>query len=71
MTDNIAAFINPQSARHVHVSFGLNVLVGPKKDKDRKGKSADKVKLEPSKDGEKTDPSVESTPPVQTNQENN
>jgi len=71
MTDNLTALISPQSAKHVHISFGLNVLVGPKKDKDKKGKSKDKVKLDSPKEGDKTEPSVESTPPVQTNQENN
>ena len=37
MTDNFMAFINPTKTNHVHASFGLNILVGPRKDKDGDG----------------------------------
>ncbi len=37
MTDNILAIINPENAKHVHASFGLNIVIGPKRDKDEDG----------------------------------
>jgi len=37
MTDNMMAIINPEKAKHVQVSFGLNIVVGPKRDKDEDG----------------------------------
>lgn len=56
MTDNILAFINPTAVRHVHASFGLNIVIGPKKNKSDK-----KNKL-----NENEMPSVETVDPVQT-----
>lgn len=37
MSDNIAAFFNPAKAKTVHISTGLNIVIGPKKDKDKDG----------------------------------
>ena len=37
MSDNILAFINPENAKHVHASFGLNIVIGPRRDKDEDG----------------------------------
>jgi outer membrane protein OmpA-like peptidoglycan-associated protein len=37
MTDNILGFINPSNAKHLQVSTGLNIVIGPKKDKDKDG----------------------------------
>ena len=37
MSDNILAFMNPENAKHVHASFGINIVVGPRRDKDEDG----------------------------------
>jgi outer membrane protein OmpA-like peptidoglycan-associated protein len=34
VSDNILAFINPANAKNLHLSFGLNLSIGPLKDKD-------------------------------------
>lgn len=56
MTDNILAFITPTSVRHVHASFGMNVVIGPKKDKSDKKNKIQEIEA----------PSVETVDPVQT-----
>jgi len=68
MTDNIVAILSPTSAKHVHVSFGMSVVIGSKKDK-----VADKVKDAPKtpkakkvKQVEKEEEEVETVDPVQT-----
>jgi len=37
MSDNILAFLNPEKAKHVHASFGMNIVIGPRRDKDEDG----------------------------------
>ena len=37
MSDNVLAFINPANAKNVHISTGLNFIIGPLKDKDEDG----------------------------------
>jgi outer membrane protein OmpA-like peptidoglycan-associated protein len=37
MSDNILAFMNPENAKHVHASFGMNIVIGPRRDKDEDG----------------------------------
>ncbi len=37
MSDNLMAAINYETAKVVHVSFGMNIVVGPRKDKDKDG----------------------------------
>ncbi len=37
MSDNLMAFVNPASAKMVHVSTGMNIVIGPRKDKDKDG----------------------------------
>ena len=37
MSDNILAVIYPENAKHIHISFGLNIVIGPKRDKDEDG----------------------------------
>ena len=37
MTDNILSIINPENAKHVQASFGLNIVIVPKRDKDEDG----------------------------------
>jgi outer membrane protein OmpA-like peptidoglycan-associated protein len=37
LTDNILCYLNPTNAKNLHLSFGLNVSIGPLKDKDEDG----------------------------------
>ena len=62
MTDNVMAVISPTSSKHAHVSFGMNIVIGPKKDKEGKEKSSNpkpkksKVKKDDKKEIETVDP---------------
>jgi hypothetical protein len=38
ISDNILAFMAPQGAKNAHLSTGLNILIGPNKDKEDKAK---------------------------------
>jgi hypothetical protein len=38
ISDNILAFMAPQGAKNAHLSTGLNILIGPKKDQEAKAK---------------------------------
>jgi outer membrane protein OmpA-like peptidoglycan-associated protein len=37
MADNVLAFLNPSNAKYVHLSTGINIVIGPRKDKDGDG----------------------------------
>jgi outer membrane protein OmpA-like peptidoglycan-associated protein len=37
MTDNLMVLANYQKAKHAHICFGMNVVIGPRKDKDKDG----------------------------------
>jgi hypothetical protein len=56
MTDNVLAFVNPTAARHVHASFGMNIVIGPKKDKAAKKSQVEEIKAS----------TIETVDPIQT-----
>lgn len=63
MTDNVVALISPTSSKHFHVSFGMSVVIGPKKDKGSdKEKKSDNPKLKKVKE----DSGLKTVDPVQT-----
>lgn len=39
MADNIIGFLKPMNAKHLHLTTGLNIVIGPKKEKNKEEKS--------------------------------
>jgi len=71
MTDNILAMINPISAKHFHISFGMNIVVGPiKENKKIKQETREKERQERKAGNQPKVEKVETADPVQTKETN-